>query len=84
MPLWQKQVSSDPLFAHDPYPVMKAAADQITSLDKWPRFDLIGPLTQVVKEAQKNKATVESALPKVAEQFAPLAETAGYVVEVKK
>ncbi len=84
MPLWQKQVSSDPLFAHDPYPVMKAAADLITPLDKWPRFDLIGPLTQVVKEAQKNKATVESALPKVAEQFAPLAETAGYMVEVKK
>jgi ABC-type glycerol-3-phosphate transport system substrate-binding protein len=84
MPLWQKQVSSDPLFANDPYPVMKAAADLITPLDKWPRFDLIGPLTQVVKEAQKNKATVESALPKVAEQFAPLAETAGYVVEVKK
>ena len=84
MDLWQKQVSSDPLFASDPYPVMKAAADVITPLDKWPRFDLIGPLTQVVKEAQKNKQTMESVLPKVAEQLAPLAEVQGYIVDVKK
>jgi ABC-type glycerol-3-phosphate transport system substrate-binding protein len=84
MDLWQKQVSSDPLFASDPYPVMKGAADLITPLDKWPRFDLIGPLTQVVKEAQKNKQTMESVLPKVAEQLAPLAEVQGYIVEVKK
>ena len=84
MPLWQKQVSSDPLFANDPFPVMQAAADVMTPLDKWPRFDLIGPLTQVVKEAQKNKQTMESVLPKVAEQLAPLAEVQGYIVQVKK
>lgn len=84
MPLWQKQVSSDPLFAEDPYPTMKVAADLITPLDKWPRFDLIGALTQIVKDAQRSKATIESVLPRVAEQFAPLAETQGYDVEVKK
>jgi len=84
MGLWQKQVSSDPLFANDPFPVMKGAADVISPLDKWPRFDLIGPLTQVVKDAQRNKATVESVLPKVPEMLAPLAETQGYVVDVKK
>jgi ABC-type glycerol-3-phosphate transport system substrate-binding protein len=84
MDLWQKQVSSDPVFAADPYPAMKAAADVISPLDKWPRFDLIGPLTQVVKDAQKNKTTVEASLPKVADQLAPLAEVQGYVVQVKK
>jgi ABC-type glycerol-3-phosphate transport system substrate-binding protein len=84
MPLWQKQVSSDPLFANDPFPVMKAAADLMTPLDKWPRFDLIGPFTQLVKDAQKNKQTIESVLPKVAEQLAPLAEVQGYLVQVKK
>jgi ABC-type glycerol-3-phosphate transport system substrate-binding protein len=84
MPLWQKQVSSDPLFASDPFPVMRGAADVMSPLDKWPRFDLIGPLTQVVKEAQKNKQTMESVLPKVADQLAPLAEVQGYVVQVKK
>ncbi len=83
MPLWQKQVSSDPLFASDPFPAMQGAADLISPLDKWPRFDLIGPLTQVVKEAQKNKATIESALPRVADQLAPLAELQGYVVNRK-
>ena len=35
--LWQEQVSSDPLFAADPFPVYQAAAAQITPLDKWPR-----------------------------------------------
>lgn len=84
MELWQKQVSGDPVFASDPYPVMKAAAEVISPLDKWPRFDLIGPYTQIVKDALKNKATIESALPKVAEQLAPLAEVQGYVVDVKK
>ena len=84
MELWQKQVSGDPLFAKDPFPVMKGAADVISPLDKWPRFDLISPLTQVVKEAQKNKASFEASLPKVAEQLAPLAEVQGYVVQVKK
>lgn len=84
MDLWQKQVSGDALFANDPFPIMKAAADVISPLDKWPRFDLIGPLTQIVKDAQKNKQTMESALPKVADQLAPLAEVQGYVVQVKK
>jgi ABC-type glycerol-3-phosphate transport system substrate-binding protein len=83
MPLWQKQVSGNPLFAADPFPVMQAAADLISPLDKWPRFDLIGPLTQVVKDAQKNKAKMETVLPKVTEQLAPLAELQGYVV-IKK
>ena len=62
---------------------MQAAADLISPLDKWPRFDLIGPLTQVVKDAQKNKAKIESVLPKVADQLAPLGELQGYVVKRK-
>jgi ABC-type glycerol-3-phosphate transport system substrate-binding protein len=80
MPLWQKQVASDPLFAADPFPVFSAAADLITPMDKWPRFDLIAPLNEVVKTAQKNKATIESSLSMVADKFTPLAEAEGYQV----
>lgn len=78
--LFQKQVSSNPIFANDPFPVMQAAAGQITPLDKWPRFDMISPLTEVVKGAYQDKATIESVLPQVAEKFTPLAETQGYEV----
>ncbi len=80
MPLWQKKVSSNPLFANDPFPVMAEAAGLISSLDKWPRFDLIVPLNTVVKTAYKEKVSIESVLPKVAEAFIPLAEAEGYQV----
>ncbi len=80
MPLWQKNVSSNPLFANDPYPIVSAAADLIGASDTWPRFDMIAPLNQVVKQAQTDKVTYESVLPKVAEAFTPLAEAQGYQV----
>jgi ABC-type glycerol-3-phosphate transport system substrate-binding protein len=80
-PQFQKQVSGNAIFANDPFPVMAAAAALISPLDKWPRFDLIGPLTQVVKDAYTNKTTIEAALPKVADAFTPLAEAQGYVVD---
>lgn len=81
--LFQKQVSSNAIFANDPYPVMQAAAGQLGPLDKWPRFDMISPLTQVVKGAYQSKVTMESVLPQVAEQFKQLAQTEGYQLAAK-
>jgi ABC-type glycerol-3-phosphate transport system substrate-binding protein len=78
--LFQKQVSSNAIFANDPFPVMQVAAGQITPLDKWPRFDLISPLTEVVKGAYQENATIESVLPQFADKFKPLAEAQGYQV----
>jgi len=80
-PLFQKQLASNALFASDPFPVMAAAAKIISPLDKWPRFDLIGPLTQVVLDAQQKKTTIESVLSEVADKFTPLAEAEGYVID---
>ena len=80
MPLWQKNVSSNALFANYPFPIMSAAADLIGTADKWPRFDLISPLNEVVKQVYTDKVTIESVLPKVAEKFTPLAEAQGYEV----
>jgi multiple sugar transport system substrate-binding protein len=79
-PLWQKAVSSNALFANDPFPVMAAAANIIGASDKWPRFDLISPLTQVVTGALTNKVTIESVLSKVSDQFTPQAQAQGYEV----
>lgn len=79
-PLFQDQVSGNAIFANDPFPVMQEAAGQITPLDKWPRFDLISPLTEVVKGAYQSGATFESVLPQVAEKLTPLAEAQGYAV----
>ena len=78
--LFQEQVSGNPIFANDPFPVMQEAAGQFGPLDKWPRFDMISPLTEVVKGAYQSGETFESALPQVAEKFTPLAEAQGYEV----
>ena len=80
MPLWQKAVSSNPLFASDPFPVFQAAADAISPLDNWPRFDLISPLTQVVQDAFQQKKTILENLGEVTTLFTPLAQAQGYDV----
>jgi len=82
--LWQDAVSSNPLFANDPFPVYQKAATEITPMDKWPRFDLIAPLSEAVKTGLQEKKTVESILPDVADKLAPLAEAQGYQVNVTK
>ena len=81
MPVWEKAVASNPIWATDPYSVMSAAAEIISPLDKWPRFDLISPLNQLVTGAQTDKATIESVLPQVVTLFQPLAEADGYQVD---
>ena len=79
-PLWQKAVSGNPLFANDPFPVMQAAASEISPLDNWPRFDLISPLTQVVQDTYQKKLTVSGNLSEVTTLFTPLAQDQGYQV----
>jgi ABC-type glycerol-3-phosphate transport system substrate-binding protein len=79
-PLWQQAVSGNPLFANDPYPIFAAAADNISPLDNWPRFDLISPLTQVVQDTYQKKLTVSANLSEVTTLFTPLAQDQGYTV----
>ena len=78
--LFQQLVSNNDIFANDPFPAMQEAAGLLGPLDKWPRFDMISPLTQVVKGANQDGVTMEDALPRVLEIFQPLAETEGYLV----
>ena len=82
--LWQAAVASNPLFANDPFPVYQQAATMISPLDKWPRFDLIAPLTTIVQTAISGKVTIESILPQVADSLANQANSQGYQVDVKK
>jgi len=82
--LWQEAVASNALFADDPFPVYQEAATLMTPLDKWPRFDLIAPLSEAVKTGLTEDMTVESILPDVADKLAPLAESQGYQVDVTK
>jgi len=78
--LWQQAVSSNPLFANDPYPIFAAAADEISPLDNWPRFDLISPLTQFTQDTYQKKLTVSANLNEVTTLFTPLAQDQGYTV----
>ena len=82
--LWQAAVASNALFANDPFPVYQQAATLITPLDKWPRFDLIAPLSEAVKTGLTDKKTVEAILPDVADKLAPLADAQGYKVDLTK
>jgi multiple sugar transport system substrate-binding protein len=82
--LWQDAVKSNKLFANDPFPIYQQAATVITPLDKWPRFDLIAPLSEAVKTGLKDKKTVEAILPDVADKLAPLADAQGYQVDLTK
>jgi len=82
--LWQEAVASNALFAFDPFPVYQQAAADIGPLDKWPRFDLIAPFSEVVKTALKDKQTIEASLSMIADTLAPLAEAQGYQVDVTK
>jgi multiple sugar transport system substrate-binding protein len=77
---FQKQVSSNAIFATDPFPAMQAAAALLGPLDVWPRFDLIAPLTQVVKGAYQDGKTMEAVLSQVNDKLSPLAQTEGYNV----
>jgi maltose-binding protein MalE len=79
-PLWHDAVKSNKLFANDPWDAMSQAATMISPLDAWPRFDLIVPLNGFVKDAAKNKTTLEASLPKLVDVFKPLAEAQGYEV----
>ena len=81
--LWQESVSSNPLFANDPFPVMQAAADDISPLDSWPRFDLISPLTQFVQDTYQKKLTVSGNLSEIPTLLTPLAQAQGYDVVSK-
>ena len=82
--LFQDSMKTNELFANDPFPIYQQAATDIGPLDKWPRFDLIAPLSEAVRTGLQEKRSVESILPDVADKLAPLAETQGYQVEVTK
>jgi ABC-type glycerol-3-phosphate transport system substrate-binding protein len=81
---FQDSMKTNALFANDPFPIYQQAATNIGPLDKWPRFDLIAPLSEAVKTGLQEDRSVESILPDVADKLAPLAETQGYQVEVTK
>jgi len=78
--LWHDAMKGNKIWASDPWDAFSQAATMISPLDNWPRFDLIVPLNGFVKDAAKNKTTLEASLPKLVDIFKPLAEAQGYNV----
>jgi ABC-type glycerol-3-phosphate transport system substrate-binding protein len=77
---WSKTIANDPLYASDPYPVLKQSASLI-----WPgwssvRYDPEGTFQQVVIVAVQHGKTVASALPTYQNQLVQLAQTNSYTV----
>jgi ABC-type glycerol-3-phosphate transport system substrate-binding protein len=80
-PLFNAVVSADPIFASDPTAAFATAATEISPTgDNWPRFDLIAPLTTVVKDMYSKKQTMVATLPEVTTVLTPLAQAEGYNV----
>jgi len=80
-PIFNAVVKDDPIFASDPTAVFALAATQISPVgDAWPRFDLVAPLTTVVKDMYTKKQTMVATLPEVTSALTPLAKAQGYTV----
>jgi multiple sugar transport system substrate-binding protein len=79
--VWASTISSDPIFASDPYPVYKQAAQDLDPTYSYVRFDdrtIFG--TSVTTPVITNGATVASKLPDYQKQLTALAEAQGYQV----
>ncbi|MBC8160804.1 MAG: extracellular solute-binding protein [Roseiflexaceae bacterium] len=77
---WSKTVSSNPVYASDPFPVLKASSGLIDPQWANVRFAKDATFTSVVIGALTEGQTVESALPEFQTQLTALAEAAGYQV----
>ena len=77
---WAKTISSNPLYAFDPYPVMKDAAGLIDPKWREGKFDYTEPFGTIVIEELLAGGTVESALPKYQDALVSLAQAEGYDV----
>jgi ABC-type glycerol-3-phosphate transport system substrate-binding protein len=79
--VWSQTISSDPLFASNPYPVLKQAATEIDPTYSYVRFDdrtIFG--TTVVTPVITSRATVSSKLPDYQAQLTALAQAQGYQI----
>ena len=80
-PIFNAVVAADPIFASDPTAAFAQAATEISPVgDAWPRFDLVAPLTTVVKDMYSKKQTMVATLPEVTSALTPLAKAQGYTV----
>ena len=77
---WSKTVSSNKVYATDPFPVLKASSSLIDPLWANVRFDRATLFNTVVIGAVTKGQTVESVLPDYQKQLSALAEAAGYKV----
>lgn len=78
--VWSTTVSGNPLYASDPFPVLKESSQLIDPLWANVRFDKNGAFNTVVIAAVTEGQTVASALPELQNQLSALAQASGYQV----
>lgn len=79
--VWAQTISNDPLFATDPYPVLKQAAQELDPTYSYVRFDdrtIFGQT--VVTPVLTSGATIASKLPDYQTQLTALAQAQGYQI----
>ena len=78
--IWSETISSNPLYAFDPFPVMKDAASLIDPKWREGKFDYAEPFGTTVIETLLAGGTVEEALPRYQDALVALAQAEGYDV----
>ncbi len=78
--IWSETISTNALYAFDPFPVMKDAAGLIDSKWREGKFDYGEPFGTTVVETLLSGGTIEEALPIYQDALVSLAEAEGYEV----
>lgn len=77
---WSQTISDKPLYAFDPFPVMKEAAGLIDPKWREGKFDYGEPFGTTVIETMLSGGTIADALPRYQEALVSLAQAEGYDV----
>ncbi len=80
---WEKAISSNPLFANNPFPAIQAASQAISPLYVLPNYDVMGLLDDFVNRALSQRKTFESLLPDLQTAMTTQAQAAGYEVTLE-
>ncbi len=81
--LWGKKVTADKYYANDVYPVLKAAANNLTPAQASTRYAAWEPMTKYILPAIKDGKSVEAVLPAVQTEMVNLARASGYQVTTR-
>jgi ABC-type glycerol-3-phosphate transport system substrate-binding protein len=81
--LWGKKTTADKYYANDIYPVLKAAANNLTQAQSSTRYAAWEPLGKLALPALKEGKSLEATLGAIQTEMVNLAKASGYLVSTR-